>query len=170
MTIIRNLAIERFRRAKVVGIRQIGQLEQDTLPDPSPDAYVQTSNPDQTFDPVNQNGNGLIMPASAREQDATLKEFINDARFLKSSSSAARATIWRSAVHVASAPRDAVLSLAGDGAKLASLDRPQLGATEARREIALVADGVAHWLRVDVRSADGKLLLLGNPIYLRPRP
>lgn len=27
-------------------------------------------------------------------------------------------------------------------------------------------DGDRHWLRVDVRSADGRLLLLGNPIYV----
>ncbi len=43
MTIIRNLAFERFRRAKVVGIRQIGVLEMDALPDPAPDAYAVTS-------------------------------------------------------------------------------------------------------------------------------
>lgn len=43
MTIIRNLAFERFRRAKVVGIRQIGVLEMDSLPDPTPDAYAITS-------------------------------------------------------------------------------------------------------------------------------
>jgi hypothetical protein len=29
-------------------------------------------------------------------------------------------------------------------------------------------DGKPHWLRVDVRSPDGKLLLLGNPIYITP--
>jgi DNA-directed RNA polymerase specialized sigma24 family protein len=40
MTIIRNLAFERFRRAKVVGIRQIGVLEMEALPDPAPDAHV----------------------------------------------------------------------------------------------------------------------------------
>jgi len=28
------------------------------------------------------------------------------------------------------------------------------------------SDGKAHWLRVDVRSAEGKLLLLGNPVYI----
>jgi hypothetical protein len=27
------------------------------------------------------------------------------------------------------------------------------------------SDGLRHWIRVNVRSADGKLLLLGNPIY-----
>ena len=43
MTIIRNLAFERFRRAKVVGIRQIGVLEMDRLVDPAPDAYAVTS-------------------------------------------------------------------------------------------------------------------------------
>ncbi len=29
-----------------------------------------------------------------------------------------------------------------------------------------VSDGQRHWIRVNVRSSDGKLLLLGNPIYL----
>ncbi len=33
------------------------------------------------------------------------------------------------------------------------------------------SDGERHWLRVNVRGADGKLLLVGNPIYLNwPRP
>ena len=43
LTIIRNLAFERFRRAKVVGIRQIGVLEMESLPDPAPDAHAVTS-------------------------------------------------------------------------------------------------------------------------------
>ena len=30
-------------------------------------------------------------------------------------------------------------------------------------------DGQPHWLRVDVRGPDGKLWLLGNPIYLNAR-
>ena len=30
------------------------------------------------------------------------------------------------------------------------------------------ADGKPHWLRVDVRSPEGKLLALGNPIYITP--
>jgi hypothetical protein len=37
---------------------------------------------------------------------------------------------------------------------------------EMRRTFDLIADGHPHWLRADVHSADGKLLLLGNPIYL----
>ena len=33
------------------------------------------------------------------------------------------------------------------------------------------SDGGRHWLRVNVRGADGKLLLVGNPIYLNwPAP
>ncbi len=37
---------------------------------------------------------------------------------------------------------------------------------DMHRTFDLIADGHRHWLRADVRSADGKLLLLGNPIYL----
>lgn len=43
LTVIRNLAFERFRRAKVVGIRQIGVLEMEALPDPAPDAHAVAS-------------------------------------------------------------------------------------------------------------------------------
>ena len=28
------------------------------------------------------------------------------------------------------------------------------------------SDGERHWLRINVRGADGKLLIVGNPIYL----
>ena len=34
------------------------------------------------------------------------------------------------------------------------------------REFDYVSDGKRHWLRVNVRSSDGTLLLIGNPIYL----
>ena len=30
------------------------------------------------------------------------------------------------------------------------------------------ADGAARWLRIDVLGPDGKLILLGNPVYLLP--
>ncbi len=30
----------------------------------------------------------------------------------------------------------------------------------------LIADGAAHWVRVNIRAADGRLLMIGNPIYL----
>jgi hypothetical protein len=72
-------------------------------------------------------------------------------------------------VEVAGAP-PARASTAPGGAALAKLTDPALGAAEARKSFDLTADGRAHWLRVDVRGADGKLLLIGNPIYLRPAP
>ena len=39
---------------------------------------------------------------------------------------------------------------------------------DERRILDVVADGRRHWLRVDVRGPDGRLWLLGNPIYLEP--
>ena len=73
-------------------------------------------------------------------------------------------------VQVAGVPEGATLSLAGDGAKLAELADPRLAAPDARRAFDFTADGKAHWLRVDVRNAQGLLLMIGNPIYLRPAP
>lgn len=32
----------------------------------------------------------------------------------------------------------------------------------------LLGDGARHWLRVEIRGPDGKLWLLGNPVYLNP--
>jgi hypothetical protein len=77
-------------------------------------------------------------------------------------------TIVRLAAHVAGAPQGAVLSLAGDGAGLVAPFDHGLGAADARRTFELTADARAHWLRVDVRDSGGKLLILGNPVYLRP--
>src|SRR5262249_9612003 len=64
-----------------------------------------------------------------------------------------KGTHVRVSVYVAGVPSDAVVTWAGDRAKL-------LNGSD------LIADGHRHWLRADVHSADGKLLLLGNPIYL----
>ena len=41
LTTIRNLAFDRFRKEKVVGIRQIGFLELNAVPDPTPDVLAQ---------------------------------------------------------------------------------------------------------------------------------
>jgi hypothetical protein len=73
-------------------------------------------------------------------------------------------------VEVTGVPEGATLSLAGDGAKLARLGDARLTAPDGRRTFELTADGRAHWLRVDVRNAQGLLLMIGNPIYLRPAP
>ena len=37
------------------------------------------------------------------------------------------------------------------------------------RTFEVASDGQPHWLRIDVRGPDGKLWLLGNPIYLNGR-
>jgi hypothetical protein len=72
-------------------------------------------------------------------------------------------------VHVAAAP-GGVISLAGDAASLARLPDPQLAGPDEVRTFDLAADGARRWLRVDVRGPDGRLWLLGNPIYLNATP
>ncbi len=62
------------------------------------------------------------------------------------------------------------LSLAGPGAGLAVLADPRITASDQVKTFHLAADGTARWLRVDVRAPDGRLLLLGNPIYLAALP
>jgi hypothetical protein len=32
----------------------------------------------------------------------------------------------------------------------------------------LQTDGAAHWVRINVRDGAGRLILIGNPIYLTP--
>ncbi|HZZ69955.1 MAG TPA: CehA/McbA family metallohydrolase [Phenylobacterium sp.] len=59
----------------------------------------------------------------------------------------------------------ASLSLAGDGPKPKLADAT-LNGDDATRSFEVTGDGRRHWLRVDVRGPDGKLWLLGNPIYL----
>ena len=36
--------------------------------------------------------------------------------------------------------------------------------------IALTGEAPYGWIRVNIRGADGRLLLLGNPIYLTAHP
>jgi hypothetical protein len=72
----------------------------------------------------------------------------------------------RVTVHVSHAA-GASLSLAGDGPKPKLADAALAGDDETR-SFEVASDGKPHWLRVDVRGPDGKLWLLGNPIYLNP--
>lgn len=71
-------------------------------------------------------------------------------------------------VHVAGVPAASVLSLAGDAAPAVRLANPALPGAEFRQTFTFVADGGSHWLRIDVRDSSGRLILIGNPIYLRP--
>jgi hypothetical protein len=52
--------------------------------------------------------------------------------------------------------RDGVVEPLGDAAK----EPIEL------REFDQASDGKRHWVRVNVRGADGRLLVLGNPVYL----
>ena len=50
-----------------------------------------------------------------------------------------------------------------------SSPRATLSTDDETRTIEVASDGQRHWLRVDVRGPDGRLWLLGNPIYLNAR-
>jgi hypothetical protein len=60
------------------------------------------------------------------------------------------------------------LSVAGDGPKPKLADAA-LSTDDETRTIEVTSDGQRHWLRIDVRGPDGRLWLLGNPIYLNAR-
>lgn len=70
-------------------------------------------------------------------------------------------------VHV-SGVAGGVAELRGSGASLAATPRQVITSQDQTLSFQLTADGAARWLRVDVRGADGRIRLLGNPIYLAP--
>lgn len=43
---------------------------------------------------------------------------------------------------------------------------PAIAAGKARHKFSLIADGAARWTRINVRNAAGRLIMIGNPIYL----
>lgn len=53
-----------------------------------------------------------------------------------------------------------------DGAAVPLLAQPGIDVDDARKSFSWTSDGKPHWLRTDVRDAAGKLILLGNPVYL----
>jgi hypothetical protein len=53
-----------------------------------------------------------------------------------------------------------------DGDLTTLVDASPARTTEETRSFDYVSDGKRHWLRVNIRSADGTLLVVGNPIYL----
>ena len=73
-------------------------------------------------------------------------------------------------VHVTHA-KGATVRLAGDAVKLLSFNRAEavLASDDDTVAFQLVGDSARHWIRADVRGPDGKLWLLGNPIYLNGR-
>ncbi|MBS0417933.1 MAG: PHP domain-containing protein [Proteobacteria bacterium] len=69
-------------------------------------------------------------------------------------------------VRVTGVPAGVTVSFAGNGTRLMPAAGQRVG-TNAR--FSVTADGLAHWIRADVRGPQGKTLLIGNPIYLRPQ-
>jgi hypothetical protein len=53
-----------------------------------------------------------------------------------------------------------------DGQLTAIIDKSTSSKPDQTRGFDYVSDGKRHWFRVNVRSADGSLLIVGNPIYL----
>ena len=70
-------------------------------------------------------------------------------------------------VHVAHA-KGASLAVLLDGKPFAPAVAAQVDTDDLHRKFSWNSDGKAHWLRVEVRDAAGKALLVGNPIYLNP--
>jgi hypothetical protein len=60
---------------------------------------------------------------------------------------------------------DGLVRVVEDGRTLAER---RLSSADETPVFNLVSDGARHWLRVDVRGPDGKLWLIGNPVYLNP--
>ncbi|MGO1071887.1 CehA/McbA family metallohydrolase [Lysobacter sp. CA199] len=56
-----------------------------------------------------------------------------------------------------------------DGLPVALIAQPAVASAQQRFDFRWRSDGARHWLRVDVRDAQGRLALVGNPIYFNPR-
>ena len=56
----------------------------------------------------------------------------------------------------------------GNGAPALSLTAPGLAADTDVRDLALPGSATPYWVRLNVRDASGKLMLLSNPVYVRP--
>jgi hypothetical protein len=65
-------------------------------------------------------------------------------------------------VHVTGARAHVLL----DGVQVDLLEHDLIASDDQHLAFAWTADGKRHTIRVEVRDAAGKLLLLGNPIYL----
>ena len=70
-------------------------------------------------------------------------------------------------VHVAHA-KGASLVVLLDGKPFAPAVDARIDTEDLHRDFRWTSDGKPHWLRVEVRDAAGKALLVGNPVYLNP--
>lgn len=53
-----------------------------------------------------------------------------------------------------------------DGRRVDLLQKPEISPTSGSFEFSWRGDGKRHWVRVDIRDANGHLVLVGNPVYL----
>ena len=68
------------------------------------------------------------------------------------------------AVRVTDVP-GGVIEIIRDGVKLEGVGSTRIGTADHEVVFTERGDGRRHWLRVDVRDAQGRLVLVGNPIY-----
>lgn len=60
----------------------------------------------------------------------------------------------------------AAITVLMDGADTELLAARDIAGDDIQREFNWTSDGKPHWMRIDVRDQRGRLLLLGNPVYL----
>ncbi len=70
-------------------------------------------------------------------------------------------------VQVAACPR-ATIHLFVDGRETPALGPLSTGTGDETLPFSWTSDGARHWLRAEVRDANGSLMLVSNPIYIRP--
>ena len=58
------------------------------------------------------------------------------------------------------------LEIINDGHAAALIANPIIGNDDYTESFNLASDGAKHWVRINVRSAEGHLLLVSNPVYL----
>ncbi|MFC4763439.1 CehA/McbA family metallohydrolase [Dyella koreensis] len=64
--------------------------------------------------------------------------------------------------------KGATLVVLLDGKPFAATAGMAIDSDDLRHRFEWTSDGKPHWLRVEVRDASGKPLLIGNPVYLNP--
>jgi hypothetical protein len=68
-------------------------------------------------------------------------------------------------LHVANCP-SATAHWFIDGTESSALPPQPIAAADQTLHAQWTSDGARHWIRAEVRDSDGRLLLLGNPVYL----
>lgn len=106
-----------------------------------------------------QNLPGRLLELTA--QAAGQRAMMGDALAVKKGDSA------RFTVRVAQA-KGARIEVLLDGERSALLAQRDVDGDDVVRAFTWRSDGKRHWVRIDVRDGAGKLILLGNPIYLNP--